>query len=481
MFDFCAREVDGKPGWRTLVHVCRRWRSTIFAAPRSLGVRLVCSDKTPAKEVLDLWPASLPISIEVSWDGDEENVLTALKRKDRVRVREIHVECLANPTMGRFVEAMEAPFEELTHLSLRSSRETPGVLPDWFLGGSAPHLRSFCLIGMPFPSLPRLFLSAADLVYLSVGDIPPSEHLSPQLAVDCLCTLAKLQSLKIHFRSSGSRTETQLPEHPLPATRTIHPALTLFAFMGKSEFLDYLFAHVDAPLLKYVDMRLFNPPILDAPRISQFIGRTEPREAFNQAHMLFYRDLVDITLSSQESTSAIGSGDGHTLQVKVLTKFINSHWRVWTLTQGVRATLPPVCDPEFQRRGPFEAEPDLPTMEKDWVRYFFEHDSFLWANEMENAKWLQLFTLFPAVENLYLSEGITRYVTRALQEVDGEDVPTNVFPALKRLFVEGLQPSGPVRDAIGKFGSAREGFGRRVAIQCWEVKGPLRGGRSWYR
>jgi hypothetical protein len=73
-------------------------------------VRLVCSGKTPVKEVLDTWPASLPISIEVSWGGrsDEKNVLTALKCKDRVR--EIHVQTLEKSTMERFVEAMEAPF-----------------------------------------------------------------------------------------------------------------------------------------------------------------------------------------------------------------------------------------------------------------------------------------------------------------------------------------------------------------------------------
>jgi hypothetical protein len=83
---------------------------------------------------------------------------------------------------------------------------------------------------------------------------------------------------------------------------------------------------------------------------------------------------------------------------------------------------------------------------------------------MENAKWFQLFTLFPAVENLYLSEGVARYVTHARQEVDSRDVPPKVLPALKRLFIEGPQPSRPVRDVIGKFGSARESHGCPVDI-----------------
>ena len=250
--------------------------------------------------------------------------------------------------LKRLIEAMQAPFEELTHVSLcRPSYENLFVLPDSFLGGSAPHMRSFCLVGISFPSLPRLLLSATDLVNLSVGNIPLPEDFSPQLVVDCLCTLVKLQELKIDFRSSRFRTNEQVPVHPLPATRTIHPVLTLLAFMGASQFLDYIFAHVDAPLLKYVDTRFFNPPILDAPRIAQFIGRTETRQAFNQAHMLFFLDLVDITLSSRERTSAIGSGDGQTLQVKMSIKFSKSHWRVWSLTQGLQASLPPFSTPEI--------------------------------------------------------------------------------------------------------------------------------------
>ena len=65
--------------------------------------------------------------------------------------------------------------------------------------------------------------------------------------------------------------------------------------------------------------------------------------------------------------------------------------------------------------------------------YHYGPVPLLWLYKMENAKWLQLFTLFPAVEYLYLSEGIAAHVTRALREVDGEGVPTNVFPALQKL------------------------------------------------
>jgi hypothetical protein len=348
---------------------------------------------------LDVWPASLPISIEVvsRWVSreHEEHLLAALKHKDRVR--EFHVNGLANHSLERIIAAMEAPYEELTHVSLCcSDPETPPVLPESFLGGSAPNLRSFCLVGISFSSLPRMLLSATNLVYLSVGNIHPSAHLCPQLVVDCLSTLAKLQGLKIHYRSCRERTNRQLPVHPLPATRTIHPALTLFAFMGTSDFLDYLFARVDTPLLKYVDTVLFDPPILDAPRIAQFIGRTETREAFNQAHMLFYSDVVEITLSSREWTSAIGSGDGHTLQVKMSIKFQESHWRVWSLTQGLWASLPPFSEANLARHGTFEDGCVFPSIsERAWAKFYFDQISLHWAKVMESAEWLQLSPCFP--------------------------------------------------------------------------------------
>ena len=41
--------------WQTLVHVCRRWRSVVFGSPHRLNLRLVCSAKTPARDMLDFF------------------------------------------------------------------------------------------------------------------------------------------------------------------------------------------------------------------------------------------------------------------------------------------------------------------------------------------------------------------------------------------------------------------------------------------
>src|SRR5258708_12815910 len=49
--------------WQTLVHVCRRWRSLVFGSPRRLDLKLRCTLKTPARELLDIWPA-FPLFIQ---------------------------------------------------------------------------------------------------------------------------------------------------------------------------------------------------------------------------------------------------------------------------------------------------------------------------------------------------------------------------------------------------------------------------------
>jgi len=41
-------------GWVTLAHVCRRWRSIVFAAPRRLNLHLLCTARTPARKMLDI-------------------------------------------------------------------------------------------------------------------------------------------------------------------------------------------------------------------------------------------------------------------------------------------------------------------------------------------------------------------------------------------------------------------------------------------
>jgi len=67
---------------------------------------------------------------------------------------------------------MQKPFLELTDLRLAIYGDDGlvPILPDSFLGGTAPRLLSLDLFNVPFPALPKLLLSATHLVYLSLLD-----------------------------------------------------------------------------------------------------------------------------------------------------------------------------------------------------------------------------------------------------------------------------------------------------------------------
>ncbi|KAH9966985.1 hypothetical protein BJV74DRAFT_285185 [Russula compacta] len=177
--------------WHRLMHVSRRWRQAVLESPLRLDVQLICKGNTPVKEYLDVFPA-LPIVIsylvDITWPDpriDEgDNVIVALGHHNRVC--QIHLDGLTSSLLGRLATAMHEPFPALTHLLLESSSETPPVLPDAFLGGSTPSLRSLDLEGIAFPALARLVISAGNLVSLRLWSIPDTGYVSPEAMANAL-------------------------------------------------------------------------------------------------------------------------------------------------------------------------------------------------------------------------------------------------------------------------------------------------------
>ena len=55
-------DIESLETWRTLIHVCRKWRNLVFASPRRLNLRLVCTRRKPVRDMLDIWP-TFPIVI----------------------------------------------------------------------------------------------------------------------------------------------------------------------------------------------------------------------------------------------------------------------------------------------------------------------------------------------------------------------------------------------------------------------------------
>ena len=448
IFDFYVCGADEERRWVALVHVCRRWRYIVFASPNRLDLRLVCTNRTPVREMLHIWPA-LPIALRISGfsGGIPDDVVAALEHNDRVC--EIHVDDISD---GGFqglatVPVMQGPFPALTHLHLDadhySDPEKP-TIPDSFnfLGGSAPRLRSLYLRDFVYPAFPKLLLSAPGLVSLSLFE---RSCISSQMMVDCLASLTRLETLIIHSRPDWPGPHEGYHRRPPLTQRTdlrLLPVLTTLTFHGATEYFDDIFTHIDGPRLEDIIMKFNDPPILDFSRIFLFTGLKETFEALDQAHMgIKNYDYVNIILSSRSGTS------GHTMFVLLIPRGNDeSNWKVWWLKQDRCYPLIPLSHANF-------ASPDVRK---------FNHP----ASAVGNDQWLDLFRVFSAAKNLYLSEGLAMCVAPALRELVGEGV-TEVLPALQNLFIVNFESSGLIKEAIGDFVAAREHSGHPVTVQSW--------------
>ena len=103
--------------WKSLVHVCRRWRSLVFGSPHHLNLTLFCTPETPARDTLDVWPA-LPLLIagNMASSSVTDNVIAALGQNNRVR--EIVLLELTGWQLEKVLAPMQVPFPELTDLRL---------------------------------------------------------------------------------------------------------------------------------------------------------------------------------------------------------------------------------------------------------------------------------------------------------------------------------------------------------------------------
>ena len=408
--------------WQTLVHVCRRWRSVVFGSPHRLKLRLVCTVKTPARDTLAVWP-SLPLLIHdsVCFRESFDNIMALLEHSDRVC--QINLGSVQSSHMEKLSAAMQEPFPELTLLVLLS-RGTLPVLPNSFLGGSAPRLRKLWLEGIPFPGLPKLLLSATHLVYLILYDIPCSGYISPEAMLTALSTLTALERLSLGFLSPQSSPDLE-SGLPLPSTRSLLPVLTYFWFQGVSEYLDDLVACIDAPQLNKLYITLFNQTVFDTPQFIQFISRIPALKAFKKAHVAFDDSYAHVILSSKYGL------------LHVVIPCAEFNWQVSSVKQICTSSLPPLSMLE-----------DL---------YIYENPCSYpdWQENIENTAWLELLHPFSSVKDLYLSRLFTPLIGPALQELVGGRT-TEALPILQNIFLEGFEPSEPVQEGVREFVAARQ-------------------------
>jgi hypothetical protein len=304
---------------------------------------------------------------------------------------------------------MHKPFPELTDLRLGGFvyQGLESILPDSFLGGTAPRLRSLHLDGVPFLGLPKLLLSATHLVDLDLLNISPSGYIPPEAMATSLSALTNLESLHLHFRYPRSRPglgSRRLP--PPPLTRSILPRLTKIRFKGASEYLEEILARIDAPRLDELHITFFNQITFDTPQLFQFISRRPTLRAPGKGHIAFNSEAIFVGFLSQTSDYAV-------LSVRILCTA--SEWQLSSLEQVCTSSLPPLSTLE-----------DL---------YIFEDrvKPPRWQDDVESTLWMELLRPFAAVKNLYPCKEFVPRIAPALQELVGGRA-TEVLPTLENIF-----------------------------------------------
>ena len=436
----------GSEAWQSLVHVCRRWRNLIFESPRRLDLQLVCTPETRLKDTLDIWPA-FPLIVRGTVDFDRssspsntDNVIAALGHVNRVRQVDLY---LGHWQFDSVLAPMHVSFPELTDLWLFALYDDALAIPDSFLGGSAPRLRSFTLTSIPFPGLPKLLLSATQLVELHLYRIPRSGYISPIAMATLLSVSPSLETVSLRFRSPQSHLDGE-SQSLLPKKRFVFPALNHFRFKGVTEYLEEIVTRIETPQIAEIDIYFFNETGFDCPRLAQFINFTPILSNLDEAHVQFGYSSASVILRYRTTKS-----DFNELRNNVPSRDRDWQPRISSVVQICSSSLLPHVMIE-----------DLYLKYRDW-RPVSKIDAF------ENNLWLELLLPFIAVKNLYLSREFAADIAAALRGLVGDRL-TEVLPSLQNIYVEGLEPPGHFQENIGQFVAARQLFGHPITIFDWD-------------
>lgn len=439
--------------WHTLVHVCQRWRNLTFSSPRRLNLRLVCTSTTPVKKMLDIWP-TLPIVLH-DWILDSnaqlsiknaDNVIHALGHRDRLR--QICLGFDSIPIFHACAAMMQESFPTLSHLYLLSRIEPARLLPDSFLGGFAPRLRTLVLSGIPFLALPKLLLCSSYLVDIRLWDVPHSGYISPEAMVTCLSSLTGLETFSLSFSSPQSQSG-QSSRRLSSLTRVDLPVLTHFRLEGINEYIEDFVARINTPLLQDITISFFNRLLFDTSQLYEFIGRVKNFNTLYQAEVRFQGERAYITLSSPEVTVRCPN-------IVIYISCMQSEWQLSSLAE--------ICGTSSSRWAL-----RLFSLERLYMLVEYAPPGH-WHDDMENIQWLELLQSFTAVKDLYLSEGLALRVAQAIRDLVGEK-ETEMLPALQNIFVQGRQLSGAVQEAVEPFINTRQVSGATVTVHHW---------RRWY-
>ena len=436
--------------WRSLAHVCQRWRQIIFESPRRLNLQILCTEKSPVKKDLRIWPI-LPIVIKYNYTGRNlrlagiGNILAALRQPNRVCPPELNV---ASSMLEKMAALLQEPFPELIHIDIFSEstdRGTMGVLPHGFLGGSAPHLQEFYFHNLSFPSLPMFLLSTSNLTSLAFLEIPLTDYIAPEAMIACLAGMPRLENFVFGFQSTTHPDQIRPP----PVTRIALPALTSFALHSASEYLENFVAQIDSPQLHDIRVICWTP-LLNTPvdQLPKFVDRTiGPKlPIFDHAQVCYSSGFFSFLIYYPEIDpfwDRYPAQNPNTFIKRTVFSCRRIGRRVLDIAQVLSRFLPAT----FSNVVHLEVE--------------VEHREGLPSPRTTSLEWLFILRHFSAAETLRVSSEVSGLVAVALEDY-AEDIimVTEMLPYLDLICLE----AQPVPSAVDKFITVRRAAGRPLTV-----------------
>ena len=398
--------------WPRLVHICRKWRHIVFASQRALYIRLFCTHGTPVLKNLDCWPA-LPIVVDYGGSPaldpptleDEDSVLAALKRSDRV----ISINLTVTKSLLEKLSSIEEPFSNLEDLVLRYQDGVELKPPSAFRWG--PRLRRLRSTWIGFSTPLHRLSSSRDLVdlQLQLYNTVSTAYLSPEALANALSGTAQLRLLSLHHRSPTSYPEP-ISTRPSSANekRVAFPSLTHFKFRGISTFLDRFVVTIDPPLLGDIEIT-FDQPTFLVPKLGEFINQIEMQKSHHRADVLFCDRSVSISLNQQASTC---------LKLQVISESLRLRLHsIAQICSHFPAFLYGVEDLRVSVMQPLSGQDD--DNHEGWLELFHAFRGTKWVHvagdystnivlALQHSE-MQCETVLPALHKLYIREPGSRY------------------------------------------------------------------------
>ena len=422
--------------WRTLAHVCQRWRYLIFDSWFHLDMCLLLTMNSPSMDTLSHLP---PLSLVIDHSNrtramtreDENNIRLGLQQHGRVRRVALEAPSLNLCTL---LEPMNGLFPRLRDLSLLSIivEEMDPMLPATL---QAPDLRRLSLHGVGLPKGLPLLSSTIALSTLSLTDIPASCYFPPIHLITQLQTLPHLEELSIGFAIPIPLPSSERELLPSPTAPVTLPTLRQLTFRGVDVYLDNFVAQINTPLLEQLSLTLFFDLTFTLANLIGFIHRTEGFECL-VAQINFKRTGPSIDVGHYEQR---GFGK---LNLHVNCEPLD--WQVDSVAQ--------VCNALGKI---------ISTVEELTIDLFTHQMPLDWQNTLDNMVWHELLLPFIGVKKLHIQPSLTLELSQALGSVSGGMV-LEILPELQELEAE-LREVRAIK-AFSVFVKTRELVGRPVHV-----------------